>query len=223
MSEVPERFVTVGTFPDVSIAHLARGRLEEAGIACFIAEENTGGLLLGIGMSWPKLQVAEEDALRAIAVLESQFGPEEPEPRESQVEAPEGAITLRERFARFGAGEAREEPLTGATPQAPSDEEEVKPPRIDRSDPEDRSDLAIRAFRAALIGLLLGPLAAFGLLVFALVPIVGYSIYLLVRVWESQEPLTERARWRAWAALTMNAVVIAGAAYFLRLLLSSYD
>src|SRR5439155_1620712 len=98
------RLVTVGTFPDVSLAYLARGRLEEAGIPSIIANENTGGWLLGMPTGWPKLQVAEGDALRAIAVLESHFGTEEPdEAEEGEHEAPEGAITLRDRFVRFNA------------------------------------------------------------------------------------------------------------------------
>jgi hypothetical protein len=90
--------VTVGTFPDVSLAYLAKGRLEEAGIPCFLAEENAGGLLLGVGASWPKIQVAEEDAVRAIVVLESHFGPEE---EEAEDQPPAEGITARDQFARF--------------------------------------------------------------------------------------------------------------------------
>ena len=67
-----DRLVTVGTFPDVAMAYLAKGRLEEAGIPCFLAEENVGGWLLGVAASWPKIQVPEADALRAIAVEECQ-------------------------------------------------------------------------------------------------------------------------------------------------------
>jgi len=206
------RLVTVGTFPDVSLAYLAKGRLEEAGITSFIANENTGGWLPGLGVTWPTVQVAEEDAMRAIAVLESHFGTEEAEEEEDpQGEAPEGAITLRDQFARFNRSTA--EPEAKAPPE---EEEQEEHPAIDKAAPEDRSATAERAFRAALVGVLFAPSVLLSW------PLPLYSTWLLLRVWESKEPLTDRARWRAWAALWLNVLVLVGAGLIARQVLSWY-
>ena len=172
-------FVTVGTFPDPALAYLAKGHLEAAGIPSFIADEHSGWLI-GVPTNWPTLQVAQEDALRAIAVLESKVG-EAPEEEEAP---PEGAITVRDRFG--AAGPRHEVPEDDLSAPAYEDER----PAVDVRQPEDRAALVERALRAALFGILFWPL-------------LGYSAYLLLKVWESTEPLTPRAFRRAWIALAI--------------------
>ena len=61
--------VTIRRFGDMSEALLARGALESAGIKCFLADTNMGRV------DWPltrgmRLQVKQEDAADALAVLE---------------------------------------------------------------------------------------------------------------------------------------------------------
>jgi hypothetical protein len=145
-----EKLVTVGTFPDVSMAYLAKERLDEAGIPCFLAEENAGGWLLGVAATWPKILVAEADALRAIAVLESHFGPEEEGPEDSP---PKEAITAREQFARFRDAEEPEE----KTNVPPVEEEQ---PAADVSDvAESDARTAGRALVWLVLIVILVPLA----------------------------------------------------------------
>jgi len=65
--EDAEEMVTVERFTDMLQAEMAKGRLESAGIHCFLAGENAG-LLYGNGLDSVLLQVpmAEEDDARAI-------------------------------------------------------------------------------------------------------------------------------------------------------------
>jgi hypothetical protein len=65
--ETGEEMVTVERYTDMLQAELAKGRLESAGIDCFLAGENAG-LLYGNGLDSVQLQVAavDEDDARAI-------------------------------------------------------------------------------------------------------------------------------------------------------------
>jgi hypothetical protein len=65
--ESGEEMVTIERFTDMLQAELAKGRLDSAGIRCFLAGENAG-LLYGNGLDGVSLQVsvAEEDDARAI-------------------------------------------------------------------------------------------------------------------------------------------------------------
>jgi hypothetical protein len=62
-----EQMVTIERFRDMLQAEMAKGRLDSAGIRCFLAGENAG-LLYGNGLDGVLLQVsaAEEDDARAI-------------------------------------------------------------------------------------------------------------------------------------------------------------
>lgn len=186
-----ESMVTVGTFPDATTAYLAKGKLEEAGIACFIAEENSAGWILGLPTSWPKIQVFESDALRAIAVLEGEFG-DEPE-GDAFAEPPAEGVTTRQGVTPPG----RAEP----PPESDFPDEAEEP--ASRVEVEDRSAVAERAFKAALVGV-----------VFC--PVTFYALYLLMEVWERRGTLTDRARRRAWVAAALCVAQLAWVgAYFL--------
>jgi hypothetical protein len=65
--ETGEQMVTVERYTDMLQAELAKGRLESAGIDCFLSGENAG-LLYGNGLDSVQLQVAaaDEDDARAI-------------------------------------------------------------------------------------------------------------------------------------------------------------
>jgi hypothetical protein len=62
-----DQMVTVERFTDMVQAEMAKGRLDSAGIRCFLAGEKAG-LLYGNGLDGVQLQVsaAEEDDARAI-------------------------------------------------------------------------------------------------------------------------------------------------------------
>jgi hypothetical protein len=73
------RLVTVATFDQVAQAHIAKNALEDAGIKAMIADENTVGMLWSVAtaIGGVKVQVLEEDAETALAVLERELGPDE--------------------------------------------------------------------------------------------------------------------------------------------------
>jgi hypothetical protein len=66
--ETGEQMVTVERYTDMLQAELAKGRLESAGIDCFLSGENAG-LLYGNGLDSVQLQVAAVDEDDARAVL----------------------------------------------------------------------------------------------------------------------------------------------------------
>jgi len=66
--ETGEEMVTVERYTDMLQAELAKGRLESAGIECFLAGENAG-LLYGNGLDSVQLQVASTDEDDARAIL----------------------------------------------------------------------------------------------------------------------------------------------------------
>ena len=63
-----EEMVTVERFRDMLQAELAKGRLDSAGIRCFLAGENAG-LLYGTGLDGVLLQVSAADEEDARAIL----------------------------------------------------------------------------------------------------------------------------------------------------------
>jgi hypothetical protein len=73
-----EKMVTIERYTDMLQAELAKGRLESAGIDCFLAGENAG-LLYGNGLDSVQLQVAAEDEDDARAILN------DPGPADSEV------------------------------------------------------------------------------------------------------------------------------------------
>lgn len=65
------RLVTIGEFDDPANAHLAKVRLEEEGVDCFLQDEHANRLysLASIALGGIKLQVREADAGRAADIL----------------------------------------------------------------------------------------------------------------------------------------------------------
>jgi hypothetical protein len=177
-----EDLVTVSTFPNVQLAHLARQHLQNSGIQSFITEENSGGLF-GDAVGWVKLQAAKEDALRATAVLEAEM-PYEPDAPSEDIMLPQETLTRRDTISDTDPDEMEEE-------ESPSYEPIQGDEIVEDSDElsNERSRLVERALAAAV----------FGIIFF---PVQFYASYLLFRVWNTEGTLTESAQRRLlWAVL----------------------
>jgi hypothetical protein len=68
-----DKYITIATFWETWEAHLARDRLLDAGIRCFLSGENFVATywLLAIADKGIKLKVAEPDAPEAVKILEA--------------------------------------------------------------------------------------------------------------------------------------------------------
>ena len=64
-----EQMVTIERFRDMLQAEMAKGRLDSAGIRCFLAGENAG-LLYGNGLDGVLLQVSAAEEADARAILD---------------------------------------------------------------------------------------------------------------------------------------------------------
>jgi hypothetical protein len=81
MAERPEQqsgeeMVTIERFRDMLQAEMAKGRLDSAGIRCFLAGENAG-LLYGNGLDGVLLQVSAAEEADARAILDDPGTPED--------------------------------------------------------------------------------------------------------------------------------------------------
>jgi hypothetical protein len=73
MSE-PNELVTIGRFSTLPEMDMARGLLQSEGIDCLAPEEHlvaASGGIYGMAVGWLRLQVRQQDAERAKALLES--------------------------------------------------------------------------------------------------------------------------------------------------------
>jgi hypothetical protein len=129
-----EPVMTVATFSTPVEAELARNRLAEKGIAAFVVDAETAGMLFALGgaLGGVKVQVAESEAARARTVLAARAG------RASMSDGDD--YGLEGRRAR-----PRHSPATVA-------EEEEEEPLV-----SDADATAARAWRSAVIGLLMLP------------------------------------------------------------------
>jgi hypothetical protein len=132
------RLVTIATFDQPPKARLAQNALEEAGIKATVADETTVAMdwLLGAAVGWVKVQVLEEDADRAVTVLEEALGPSDPVDAKALEAEAETA-----------------EPEEGSAPPPPS-------PRDDDPEPplSERDEYARRFYLSAVFGLVFVPL-----------------------------------------------------------------
>jgi len=81
MAERPEQqsgeeMVTIERFRDMLQAEMAKGRLDSAGIRCFLAGENAG-LLYGNGLDGVLLQVSAAEEADARAILDDPGTPDD--------------------------------------------------------------------------------------------------------------------------------------------------
>jgi hypothetical protein len=160
-----DKLVTVGTFWNSVDAELARGRLADAGIRAFLADQQTVGMVwyLGNAIGGIKLMVGDGDAEAALEVL-------------SESDAPDAADAP-------GSMTDSAQPIEGRTPTAFIDDE------AEERELTDREENAGRAFRGAVIGLLLMPLQL-------------YVFWLLLKVFFSHEELrADKRRTALWAGV----------------------
>lgn len=145
------RLVTIATFDEAPKAHLAKSLLERAGIRAALTDEDTVSNIwhLSTAIGGIKVKVLEEDAERAVAVLEEELGPEEDEEIDP------------EQLAAEAEAAAPEEGVAPPTPSpAPSPSDGMPSPAADEfSLHPSRDDYARRVFFAAWLGLAFPPLA----------------------------------------------------------------
>ena len=167
-----EPLVTVATFPNPVEAQIARNALADEGIAAYLADAETVGMLwhVGTALGGVKVQVAEADLERARRVLEA------------PAERADRAVSDYD---------LEDEPRPRARGRAPAgadDEDEA---------PESARDVtAGRAWRSAVIGLLLCP------------PLLHiYSAWLLLQIPWEKGPLSAAGRRRLLGALALDGLV----------------
>lgn len=160
-----KKLVTVATFGTPTEANLARNQLDAEGIRAFLADETTVGMAwhLGNAVGGIKLQVADDDAERALSILESN---EKVPISEDDWQSDDIADT-----PDFDHNDEDEET------ESPSDER------------------VARAFRAAVLGLLLCPLQF-------------YSLWLLLIVFCDKTPLNANRRRQAVTTLILDLPII---------------
>jgi hypothetical protein len=190
--------VTVATFDDSVSASIALNRLKEAGLPAVLSDENavTMDWLLSIAIGGIKVQVNPKDAETARCLLE----------HHEQLTAADAAAVEAESAAKAEeiiGNEAAE--LITASPEAECEaartSETDQKPLEDEPPPTERERNADRALRGAVLGVAFPPLQL-------------YVLYLLFRVFVSEEDLDDRHRHKAIAAGVINLVVLVGS-YFL--------
>jgi hypothetical protein len=167
---MPDHLVTIASFSTPEEAALARNFLETRGIKAFLTDEETVGMFwhLGNAVGGVKLQVADDDQDRAQLALEQRDGP--------SPESPE-----------HGIAEGRTCPMCGTTFSDEYDDcPECGPPEDVLKEESETSittpevvagaeadDLARRALRASVFGLLFAPIGLYAL--WLLLDITRYS------------------------------------------------
>jgi hypothetical protein len=163
------RLVTIATFDQAAQARLAQNALQEAGIQAAVSDEAIVAMdwLLSNAVGGIKVQVREEDAERAVAVLERDLGP-----------GADGEMDEEQLAAEAEAARADEAGApASATPAAVATAEEAPPVA-----PGSREDYARRLFFAAWIGL-------------AFPPFAFYALYLFLNAAFGEGELTPRGRY----------------------------
>jgi Fe2+ transport system protein B len=171
-----DRLVTVATFQDSVAAALAKNFLEHEGIPCVLMDDTTVATdwMLSAAIGGVKLQVAALDLERAEMLL-TQIQQERDEAEEGDDdddydddednEAPaQSAIATREIAEELQAEQADREPI---------------------------NQLADKAFRAAVFGLLFWPLQL-------------YVLYLLACIFGAEGKVSPDRRWKVWVAVLLN-------------------
>jgi hypothetical protein len=181
-----DELVTVATYDDAVSARMALNHLCEAGLAAVLSDESTVAMdwLLSNAIGGIKVQVHSKDLTIAHRLLEEHH----------RYEAAAGgeAETLA---AEMGEASVDAEALGDIEGEAPNAEDEddleEEPPLTTR----ERNGL--RAFRGALLGILFPPIEL-------------YVLYLVYKVFVSNEPLGPRYRNMARAAAVIMLIVLGG-------------
>ncbi|MBY0525660.1 MAG: DUF2007 domain-containing protein [Gemmataceae bacterium] len=206
-----EEIVSIATFGNPIEAEMAKNELEAAGIPAYVQGGETASLFGGgAGLFGSvRLFVAENHRLRALVILDGMENEpeeaEEPEPT-TDIKAPEWKRATADADPAIQAKRSRRRPDERVQDQAPEETESFADHDGDDSDDDEEAELAwrpddyaVRAWRAAILGLfLLPPLLHF------------YSAWLLMQMWSRSEELSPSASWKASAALFVDALAIVG-------------
>lgn len=181
------RLVTIAAFDQPAKARLTQNALQEAGIQVVVSDESLVAMdwLLSNAIGGVKVQVWEEDADRAVAILEQEFGedgaglgPVDVDPDELAAEAEQAAPEIEEDQPAPAAASEPESPQAAA--------------------PYSREDYARRMVFTALLGLMV-------------LPVTFYAFYLLMNAAFGQGELSPRGRFYLYLG---GAITLAGLAWF---------
>jgi hypothetical protein len=172
------RLTTVAAFDEPVRANLARNVLAAAGIEATIADSEIVAMdwLLSNAVGGIKVQVWEEDAERAAAVLEDEFGEEAGHASDALGEAE----LARQALAELPEEEIEVRPEEVEPVEEPESSDEVRTPTEEQ---HERDEYARRLLYAAVFSLLFFPLAF-------------YALYLVLNAAFSPGPLSDRGRTR---------------------------
>lgn len=208
---MPEKLVAVASFTTPVEAELAKNHLETEGISARLANDSTVGWFWYISNAVGGIQllVGEEQAERALAILESAPGGQDiPGSGESE----EATWTCERCGAQVSAeleycpcGEVDAE--NRSDPAGPS----LAEPRGATGDARDQletspgDEMATRALRAAILGLLLCP------------PLLQiYSVWILIRLISYQGDVSPAGVRNGYVAMIIDALVFMAALIFVR-------
>jgi hypothetical protein len=183
-----DELVTVATYDDAVSARMALNHLCETGLTAVLSDESTVAMdwLLSNAIGGIKLQVHSKDLTVAHRLLEEHHRSEA---------AADGAPAIETLEAEMGEPDVDAEALGDIEGEAPSAEDEddleEEPPLTTR----ERNGL--RAFRGALLGILFPPIEL-------------YVLYLVYKVFVSDERLGARYRNMARAAAVIMLIVLGG-------------
>jgi putative signal transducing protein len=217
---VEKRLVTVATFDQPAQARLAENALKDAGIRAAVSDDNLVGMdwLLSYAVRGVKVQVWEEDADRAVAVLEQNFG-EHGEGlgtkiSEEELAAQAEAAGREDEDGEDTGPEVMEPEIAEPAPVKPAALQEPPMPWAARgtikgiigspkpakplAPPATRDEYARRLVFTSVLGLFFPPVAA-------------YAVYLLLNAAFGEGELSERGRLNMYVG---GAMAFAGLAWF---------
>lgn len=194
-----DNVVTVATFNTPEEAQMAKNILDEEGIKSMIADAQTVGLFgsyVGTALGGVKLQVLEEDWMKARSILAmhlEDFDEEDGEDQPESDESPDEHITKQRAPAVVSNKELSQQIVDDPDRVSPTEEGLEAPEPVEESEGE---ELASRALRAALLGLIFCP------------PLLHiYSISQLMSLSNWKGELSTSGKTNAHAALVIDCIV----------------
>jgi hypothetical protein len=213
---VGKRLVTIVTFDQAAQAELAKNELEEEGVRAIVTDATivTMDWLLSNAVGGVKVQVWEEDAEKAVAVLRKKFG-DNGEEFGTPVSAEELAAAAEGATPEEGEEpEPERQPTTPsatASPEIATDESAAKP--------SERDDYARRAVFTALLGDVLIP--AWSYLPIMTIPcifILFYALFLILNGGWGEGVLSSRGRFNMIIAGSLTLANLGWLFFYLRFL-----
>lgn len=180
------KLVTIATFDSPMQAHIARNRLEAAGIVAVISNESIAGNAwhLTVAVGGVQLHVRADDVEAALQVLDEQVSIELGNTNAIDSEHTEnGATEFEQEYFEYDEEEDEE------------DQDEVASTTSSDLSETEADRLARRAFRAALLGVLFLPLQL-------------YSYWLLLLFIFEPTIASKSSRWQVAGAWLTNLLVI---------------